>query len=52
MFQNLFDNLKLVYDYNVSSLKIVNKNHLEYLVSREEKYCIGRFFCFFKKSLV
>ena len=51
MFQNLFDNLKLVYDYNVSSLKIVNKNYLEYLVSREEKYCIGRFF-YFKKSLV
>ena len=37
MFENLFDNLKPMCDYNVSSLKIVNKNYLEYLVSIGEK---------------
>ena len=40
IFENLFDNLKPVCHYNVLSLKIVNKDFLEYLVSKEKKKCI------------
>ena len=32
MFENLFHSLNPVFDYNVSSFKVINKNYIDYLV--------------------
>ena len=37
MFENLFQFFKPEHNYNVSSLKIVSKNYLEYLLPTEKK---------------
>ena len=53
IFENLFDNLKPVCHYNVSSLKIVNKDFLEYLVSKKRRKNVYEgLSCYFKKSLL
>ena len=36
MFENFFQTLKTVSDYKVSSLKVIKKNYIDYLFSKEK----------------